>query len=356
MQKNTGRNFVPVVLCLGLLGAGLGSQAQACTRVVYQGPEGRVLTARSMDWKSDLPSDMWILPRGVARDGAAGPRSVEWIAKYGSVVVTGYDIATVDGLNEQGLMVNALWLVPSKYPDDDGVTPRMSLSVWPQFFLDNFATVAEAVQYHRGHPYHVATGEVPGQPGRLAAMHVSISDATGDSAIFEWIEGRLDIHHSREYQVMTNEPIFEHQLAIMKYWSRVDGTIFLPGSSRAEDRFVRASFLINAVEQHADARMAAAVVFSVIRNVSAPYGISVDDQPNLSTTRWRVVADHKDLRYYFEPVLTPSVFWVDLKKVDFAPAAGVRRLELGPRQERVLAGEVSERFLPATPFRFLPAE
>lgn len=330
--------------------------AYACTRAVYLGPNGRVLTGRSMDWKFDWDGNLWILPRGVARTGVAGPRSVRWTSKYGSVVVTGYEIATSDGLNEAGLMVNALWLTDSKYPGDDGKTPRLSLSIWPQYLLDNFGTVAEAVAHLRANPMHVVTGELPDQPGRLATTHLSLSDKTGDSAILEWIDGALTIHHGRQYQVMTNEPRFEDQLAITKYWSRVDGLSFLPGSSRAEDRFARASFLINAVERHDDARLAAAAVFSVMRNVSAPYGVSIADQPNLSTTRWRVVADHKDMLYYFESVVSPNTFWVDLKKVDFSPAAGTRRLDLGPRQQNLFAGDVSPRFEATKPFAFMPAD
>jgi penicillin V acylase-like amidase (Ntn superfamily) len=353
MSKYPERLSVPLLLAsMVLLG---GPAADACTRAIYHGPNERVLTGRSMDWKLDWDGNMWVLPRGVARHGAAGPRSVTWTSKYGSVVITGYEVATSDGLNEAGLMVNALWMTLSVYPEDDGQTPRLSLSIWPQYLLDNFATVADAVAHLRANPIHVVTAEVPDQPGRLATTHLSLSDATGDSAILEWIDGALRIHHDRSYQVMTNEPIFEHQLAITRYWSRVDGLSFLPGTSRAEDRFARASFLINAVEQHDDPRLAAAAVFSVMRNVSAPYGVSIDDQPNLSTTRWRVVADHKDLLYYFESVVSPNLFWVDLKRVDFSPEAGVRKLDLGPRQQNLFIGDASASFEPAPPFPFLPA-
>lgn len=349
------RTILFVLAVAGMFFAWDRDLAQACTRVVYLGPEGRILTARSMDWKQVMDGNMWILPRGVERDGRAGPRSVKWVSKYGSVVMTGFDIATADGFNEAGLMANALWLTTSRYPDDDGVTPRMSLAIWAQYFLDLFATVEEAIAHIRANPFHVVTGEVPGQPGRLAAMHLSLSDASGDSAILEWIDGELRIHHGREYQVMTNEPRYEDQLAILRYWSRLDGTMFLPGSGRAEDRFVRAHFLINAVEQHSDARRALAAALSVIRNVSAPYGISIENQPNLSTTRWRVVADHKDRLYYFESVEAPNLFWVDLKKVDFSPEAGVRMLDLGPRQQNIFSGDVSGQFVPAEPFIFLEA-
>ncbi|WP_111497914.1 linear amide C-N hydrolase [Marinobacter bohaiensis] len=344
------------LLCCLVSALFTAATAYACTRAVYLGPDDRVLTGRSMDWRQEWEGNLWILPRGIERAGRAGPRSVEWTSRYGSVIVTGYEVATADGLNEAGLMVNALWLTDSEYPEDDGETPRLSLSLWAQFVLDRFGSVGEAVSYLRDNPIDVVTGEVPGQPGRLANIHLSLSDKSGDSAIVEWIDGEMRIHHGRQYQVMTNEPVFDDQLAITKYWSKVDGLSFLPGSSRPEDRFARASFLINAVEKHDDQRMAAASVFSVMRNVSAPYGVSIDDQPNLSTTRWRVVADHKDMLYYFESVVSPNLFWVDLKKVDFSNAAGVRKLDLGPRQQHLFAGDVSGEFEPAAPFEFMAAE
>lgn len=334
----------------------LSSPAEACTRAIYQGPEGRVLTGRTMDWKLEILSNLWIFPRGMERSGAAGPNSMRWTSKYGSLAVSGYNISTVDGMNEPGLVVNAQWLVDSVYPEDDGKTPRLSLSIWAQYFLDNFATVSEAVEHIRANPFHVGAVDVPGQPGRLATVHLSLSDATGDSAILEWVDGELQIHHSREYQVMTNEPVFEEQLAITSYWQQIDGLSFLPGTSRATDRFARASFYINAIPQTDDPRIAAASVFSVMRNVSVPYGISLSDQPNLSTTRWRVVADHKDKLYYFESAISPNVFWVDLKKVDFSPNSGVRTLDLGNNQQIVFSGEVSSQFEPTEPFVFQPAE
>jgi penicillin V acylase-like amidase (Ntn superfamily) len=60
---------------------------------------------------------LWILPNNVKRNGMAGPKSIQWTSKYGSVVATGYDISTTDGVNEKGLMANLLWLVESEYPN-----------------------------------------------------------------------------------------------------------------------------------------------------------------------------------------------------------------------------------------------
>jgi choloylglycine hydrolase len=46
--------------------------------------------------------------------------------------------------------------------------------------------------------------------------------------------------------------------------------------------------------------MTVASVFSVIRNVSVPFGINTPDRPNISSTRWRTVSDQKRLIYFFE--------------------------------------------------------
>jgi choloylglycine hydrolase len=346
------------LLTAAALAAALATPAaEACTRAVYLGPEDRVLTGRSMDWKLPMVSNLWAFPRGMVRDGAAGPRSATWTAVHGSVIVSGYDISTADGMNEAGLVANLLWEVEAEYPADDGVTPRLSLAVFPQYLLDRYATVAEAVADLRATPVAVAGGEVPvGPPGRAATVHVSLSDATGDSAVIEFVRGEMTIWHDRSYQVMTNEPTYDRQLAILDYWKGVDPREFLPGTVRATDRFVRAQFYINAVTQSADPRTAAAAVFSVIRQTSVPWGISVAEAPNLSTTRWRVVADHKDRRYYVESVLSPSVFWVDLAALDLAEGAAPQKLDLGLDMERVLSGEVSAAFAPAAPFAFQPAD
>ena len=47
-----------------------------------------------------------------------------------------------------------------------------------------------------------------------------------------------------------------------------------------------------------------------------------------SSTRWRSVSDQKNKVYYFESNLTPNLFWLDLKKIDFSPKAGIKKLSL----------------------------
>jgi choloylglycine hydrolase len=348
MPRN--RTNLAAALAFGLAAAASPS-AESCTRVVYTGPNDTILTGRSMDFSMEIPANLWIFPRGMARDGAVGLSSVRWTSRYGSVIVSSWDIATSDGMNEKGLVANLLWLVSSEYPpfEKDGDRAGMSVSTWAQYALDNFATVAEAVEAFRRDDFVVVTDFIPGTD-KYTTVHLSLSDATGDNAILEYVGGRLVIHHDRAHRVMTNDPVFEQQLAIAQYWDRIPGQDFLPGTNHSSDRFVRARYYIDRVTQSDDPRIAAAAVFSVVRNVSVPYGIAIPGFPNLSTTRWRVVADQKNLRYYFESAITPNTFWVDLKRIDFRENAPVRRLRADDRQ--TYSGETSRQFERAKPFVF----
>jgi choloylglycine hydrolase len=326
---------------------------QACTRFVYHGAGDEVITARSMDWKADVGTNLWLFPRGIKRTGEAGSNSVEWTSKYGSVIASGYDVSTTDGLNEAGLVANVLWLVESSYPAYDSKRPGLTIAAWAQYALDNYATVQEAVDALAKEPFTVVTDKVPGED-RLATMHLSISDATGDSAIVEYIDGKQVIHHNRDYQVMTNSPIFEKQLAMEEYWKQIGGTVMLPGTNRASDRFARAAFYVNAIPKSEAPVEAIASVFSVIRNVSVPFGIATPGEPNISSTRWRTVSDQKRRLYFFESALTPNVFWLDLNKLDFSEKTGkVMKLDLGPDQSRIYSGMANDQLKEAQPFRFL---
>jgi penicillin V acylase-like amidase (Ntn superfamily) len=127
----------------------------------------------------------------------------------------------------------------------------------------------------------------------------------------------------------------------------------LPGTNRAADRFVRASFYIDAIPKTAKAPEALAGVFSVMRNVSVPLDITTPSQPNISSTIWRTVADQKNKVYYFESTLSPTVFWVPLAELDLNEGAPVKKLTLVGG--RIYSGSAASQFEPAQPFAFLPA-
>lgn len=333
-----------------------------CTRSLYTGDDNIVVTGRNMDWKEDMSSNLWLFPAGMTRDSAAGKHSFSWTSKYGSVITSGYNAGTTDGLNEAGLVANILFLAESDYGQPDGQGPVMSNAVWTQYVLDNFATVAEAVAALRKETFQIQGPTLPN--GSPSTLHLAISDASGDSAIFEYLNGQLSIHHSRDYTVMTNSPPYAQQLAINAYWENIGGGKFLPGTISAADRFARTQYFINSIPRTIDSKLiksvpgqsfknqAVASVMSVQRAVSVPIGISSPDQPNLSSTLWRTASDHKNRVYYFDAANRPSTFWVSLKEADLTPGQPVRKLTI--ENGEIFAGNATDQFQPAEPFEFLP--
>lgn len=320
-----------------------------CTRATYLGPENTIITGRSMDWKEDIHSNIYIFPCGINRKGAKISDTITWTSKYGSVITTGYDMATADGMNEKGLVANLLYLTESSYDRINDSRPVMGLSIWTQYVLDNFATVSEAVEILKKDSFRIDAPPTPnGEPSR---MHLAISDSTGNSAIIEYIEGKIVIHQGKEYQIMTNSPVYDKQLTLNNYWKQIGGLVMLPGTNRASDRFVRASFYIDVIPQTSDYRMAVAGVFSVIRNTSVPLGISTPSQPNIASTRWRTVSDQKNLVYYFESTTTPNIFWIDLKMINFYKNASIMKLPLS--DEIIYTGNTINKLQKSKPFNFL---
>ncbi len=210
-----------IALVLVICAAIAALQGDACTRCVYLGPQETVIVARSMDWAEDPGTNLYSFPRGLERSGAAGPGSITWTSKFGSIICAFYEVGTVDGMNEKGLVANTLYLVESDYGKPDGKTPTLTIAAWAQYALDNYATVNEAVTELRKEPFVIIAPILPNK--EPAQGHLALSDPTGDSAIFEYVKGKLVIHHGRKYQVMTNSPTFDQQLALNGYWSKSAG-------------------------------------------------------------------------------------------------------------------------------------
>jgi choloylglycine hydrolase len=70
------------------------------------------------------------MPRGMKRDGATGFNRITWTSKHGSFMVSMYDITTLAGINEKGLVANVLYLSESNYGRANG-KPALGIAAWP---------------------------------------------------------------------------------------------------------------------------------------------------------------------------------------------------------------------------------
>ena len=166
-----------------------------CTRITKSfniKEEQHQITGRNMDWFESQQTNIWVYPAGICRNGSAGPNSFQWTSKYKSITAAAYNIATSDGINEEGLVANLLWLADADFPKLSLSSDKqpISISIWAQMILDLCATVEEAIQYMK--QVYVVTTKLP-ETDRLALCHLSVCDKKGNSAIFEYKNGVLNI-------------------------------------------------------------------------------------------------------------------------------------------------------------------
>ena len=328
-----------------------------CSVIKWSDNGVAVVVGRSMDFLRDLENNLWLFPRGMDREGLAGRNSLAWTSKYGSVITAGFDICSVDGMNENGLGGHMLWLAETDYGKRDESIPGLSLSLWLQYFLDNFASVNEAVDFVQNHPFQVLPLKVPGVSGThsVAEVHLLIEDFSGDGAVMEYRDGgKLTIYHDKQYNVMTNSPTFDKQLENLKQYKGFGGDKYLPGSTDAADRFVRGAYYQKSLPEKAtNTREAVAGILGVVRNVSEPFvdRSFIDPlKPNISPTLWRTVCDLTNKVYYYESTTSPNLIWVRFDELDFSQGAPVKKIDLVKEPDRV--GNVSSEFKNAGPFEW----
>ncbi len=327
--------------------------AETCTRVLWNTNDLAVVVGRTMDWPESTEPVLTILPRGMERDGGRighevidGENPARWTSRYGSVVTTVYGIGTADGMNEKGLGAHMLYLTATDFGERDTAMAGVHAGLWAQYLLDNAATVAEALALMQS--VQILNAEAQ---GHKATVHLAINDASGDSAILEYIDGELQVHHGREHRIMTNDPRYEEQLANLAQYDFTQATrqTPLPGNVDPKDRFVRSAYYLEMLPEPANEREAIAGILAIARNASVPFGAPNNLPGTLYNTEYRTALDLTHRRYFFELTTSPSVVWVDLDNFDLEPGTQVRVLD---PDDIELAGNVSDRFSAVESFAF----
>ena len=80
-------------MAIAVIAAVGGTQrAEACTRIVYTGTPSETagveplrIVGRSLGWKTPIPTNLYVYPRGMSKKGNTLPGSVTWVSKYGAV-------------------------------------------------------------------------------------------------------------------------------------------------------------------------------------------------------------------------------------------------------------------------------
>ncbi|MDR3490675.1 MAG: choloylglycine hydrolase family protein [Gammaproteobacteria bacterium] len=329
--------------------------ALACTSFRLTAKDGTVLIARSMEYSLDLKTELRTSPRGrsftsVAPDGKPG---MNWKAKYGYVFLGALGVdATVDGMNEEGLSFEALYLPGlAKYqtsaPNQDShVISYMNLGDWA---LSNFKTVDE-VRNALASIYVVAE-KIPGLGDMVFPLHFSMYDASGKGIVIEYIDGKLKIYDNK-IGVMTNDPSYDWHLTNLNNYTQLKptnpnpvivngitfvstgqggGMVGLPGDITPPSRFVKMSVLKDVVYPAADAKGVVNLAEHIINNVDIPVGLAREpSNGNYTTesTEWTVFKDLTNKVFYYHTYGDLSLHAVTLSKLNFSENAPRLRMPI----------------------------
>lgn len=316
----------------------VSANAFACSLVFWNNNGVSKVVARSMDLFMDDQPYLVIYPKNTPHVGHAGENSLNWKSKYGSIAITAMNLdAASEGMNDQGLTVSLLYLDKSEYEKRNPKIPGVSNAHWAQYVLDNFKTVQELID--NINKFQIVSFRFM---DREWPFHLTVQDASGDSAVFEYIDGKLVIHHSKQYTVVTNEPAYSLQLANLKKYKLFGGTLAMPGDVDPLSRFVRASSYLKMLPKPKDDVQADVYLLGVLRTVMVPYG--AEDTSGNETevawpTRWAVVKDLTNKIFYFNATSAPNIIWVDMAKLNLN--AGAPIMGVNPK-DPTLSGDITK--------------
>lgn len=330
-----------------LIASVMPAESQACSRIVYRGEDSLNIVARSLDWKTPIPTNIYVYPAGMKKRGSPDPGALEWTSRYGAVYAVGYDGGVTEGMNEKGLVINGLFCKGTVYDSADSRgKPPVSLSVFVAWLLDMNATTDDVVRVLENHDFSIYGVTFDG--GTASTLHWGITDASGKTALLEFDNGAVRIYDPGDVRAMTNDPQWPQMKAIVEYWDKIGGTHALPGTVSSPDRCVRANFFAHHVKSVADTDLGVSIARSLLVNVSVPYTYLIEGEPNVSSTQWRSYSVTCDLRYYFDIVTNPGMFYVDLNRCDLRPGARVMKLDTS--DSAGLVGDITSRLKKSEPF------
>lgn len=317
--------FTIVAAFIGMI-VSVPIKSEACSRILYVGNDNLRIVGRSLDWKTPIPTNIYVYPRGISKIGSDALDAIRWTSKYGAVYAVGYDSGVTEGMNEKGLSINGLFCKGTVYVNEQTQgRPAMSLAMFVAWLLDMNATTPEVVKVLKEQNFTISGATFDG--GTVSTLHWGITDQEGRCAILEFDHGVVKVYEGQDMPAMTNDPQFPAMTAINNYWEGIGGINMLPGTVKSPDRYVRGYFFDNHVEKTADAALGVSITRSILANVSVPYLYTVSTEANVSSTQWRSFSNLRDLTYYFDIVTNLGVYYVDLKKCNLRKGAHILKFD-----------------------------
>jgi choloylglycine hydrolase len=332
--------------------------AQACTGIQLVARDGGVVAARTLEFGTDLQSNVLIIPAGTAMTGTLpdGGQGIRYTTKYGIGGANGAgQVAILDGINDQGLYVGLFYFPGSAtYPDatPENAARAMAPYEYGTWLLGNFASIEEVkANFDKVALVNVVLPALKQVP----PVHFVVHDRNGNAVAIEPTDKTLKLFDD-PLGVMTNSPTFDwHMTNLRNYihltptnvkqieigkvklaqFGQGSGMHGLPGDFTPPSRFVRAVAFSQAAIPSDTASQAVLQAFHILNAFDIPVGaVREMDEGVLQSdyTTWTSASDLKNLRWYFRTFADQSIRSVDLKAALAAAQGKIRVIPMASQQ------------------------
>ncbi len=314
VMKRTHR--IGIALCACLLASLSPVGADACSEVFLK-RDAVLVSARNFDFSRGNGA-VRFNPAGMRRKAQYVPtacRPLEWTSAYASVAFDtilqrttspedGIVYAGVDGVNRAGLKVGTYYLETSEFPQT-GPETTIDICSLQQYLLDACGGVEAALADLGSGRYSVTPTPVSEFEIKL---HLYLHDATGASAIVEFVGGAMKVTRDPKIPVLTNTE-YDESIASLARYAEFGGSLPVPGGRESIDRFVRGAYYRSHMPVPDDPAQAVAFGFAAAQVLSVP-----PEFPN-GNTFWTIVTDVAGRRIFFRTLDNPAVARISLDEL-----------------------------------------
>ncbi len=340
-------NIALSLFCAGLI-PGLSFP---CTNFFLKALDGTIVNARTMEFGINLKSQLSVIARN-KQFQSPNPKNnngLSWTNTYGYIFLDalGDNNIVVDGMNEKGLAIGALWLPQStQYAilNESDYSKALTITLFGSWVLGNFTTVDEA---KKSLPTVAIWGNNMAALGSVPPLHVAITDSHGKAIVIEFINGKTVVYENPN-GVLTNEPTFNWQITNLQNYVNLNpyntkpvvvggitynatgqgsGMIGLPGDWTPPSRFVKASLMVASVDKPKNAEQSVTVAQHIMNNFDIPLGVVREKKDNQQDyTQWTVFKDLTNKKLYWKSYNDSQLRVVDLKKIKFGGSVNYKAI------------------------------